>query len=800
MSTSPSSVMTEEARRAHAGRALEEFKRLISVVYAPLLRAVTGKKSLKVEPAGKISATDGKTVWLMVPWVLGETREHDRSYCGKRDAYSKEMLCPACAVRDEIDSTVFHESAHLTEASFEEVEPERIREFVKKHCPFVDADALDLPSWYKGRRVFVQVLAHFIEPVYLPTIQNVVEDIYVNRRLFKVRPGTEPSLQAHMVKVFEKGFHQADGTQVSWSDQPLDAQAVMGVYNLGMRLPHLNQNLDPIVDKMITSDEVLVDLMEAIPAKGDAYTRAEIGLQVLARLRELGFCIPPSQQEQPPEPQGEDDGSEESEQDGEDESSEPSPSGGQGGTGSTKGEEASDEDEDSETEGKDGEPSDDASDEESDEGEPSGPGTETSGDDGESEDDDQSKDDAEGSGSGDESDEESDEKPEGSGSGDDDDAEDDADEDGEDTGSGQGDDEAEGYESDDGEAAEEPQPTPEELDKQAAEEIAKMAKQMFGHEDQEQEDGNYTEPEDGLRPMGESQDDDVASELDQAIKWQKFDAPPRGINDFKEIESKVDPDLAYSGSSGFPPIVFDPGLVSGETARLRGVFAANRKRRISGSLKSGPKLDVPNLHRIGQDDFRIFGRQDRPDRRDWFVLIGLDDSGSTLTNGAAKVIREMGLGIGEMLNGVGVKFAMYAHSGRFVPKGTGICVTHKVLKGPDEPWTSETKERLQFICREDTGNLDGHTLEQYRKVIEARRETDKMILYVTDGAMPMANYNEELEVLQRELEILRRQRVNLFGVGYRTDSPKQHGMDTVVVEDGQDLPGLISGLRSRLEV
>jgi cobalamin biosynthesis protein CobT len=258
---------------------------------------------------------------------------------------------------------------------------------------------------------------------------------------------------------------------------------------------------------------------------------------------------------------------------------------------------------------------------------------------------------------------------------------------------------------------------------------------------------------------------------------------------------------ACSGQTKFKPIEFDPGLVSGETARLRSVLALNRKRRMSGSLSSGPKLDVPHLHRIGQDDFRIFGRNDRPDKRDWFVLVGLDDSGSTTTNGAGRVIREMGLGIGEMLTGVGIKFAMYGHSGRWHNGyGSGFAVTHKVIKSPDEPWTSETKERLQSLCREDTGNLDGHSLEQYRKVIEARRETDKMILYVTDGAMPMMNFNEELEVLQREIGILKRQRVNLFGVGYRTDSPKEHGMDTVVIQDGQDLPGLIHGLSTRLGV
>ena len=38
------------------------------------------------------------------------------------------------------------------------------------------------------------------------------------------------------------------------------------------------------------------------------------------------------------------------------------------------------------------------------------------------------------------------------------------------------------------------------------------------------------------------------------------------------------------------------------------------------------------------------------------------------------------------------------------------------------------------------------------------------------------------------------------GVGVETDSPKEHGMDTIIIQDGRDLPGLIGGLRERLSV
>ena len=101
-------------------RALERFTKLIAVRYKPLLRAVTGNDQLDVKPHSSQAVTDGKTIWLPVPLALGdETLEHDKSLCGQRDLADMEMLCPMCKVEDGIDAMVFHESAHITEKSFE---------------------------------------------------------------------------------------------------------------------------------------------------------------------------------------------------------------------------------------------------------------------------------------------------------------------------------------------------------------------------------------------------------------------------------------------------------------------------------------------------------------------------------------------------------------------------------------------------------------------------------------------------------------------------------------------------------
>ena len=623
-----------------------------------------------------------------------------------------------------------------------------------------------------------------------------MEDIYVNRRLYKHRPGTEKSNLVRTIKVFNEGFTTGDGTLIKWSEQPEAMQAIMGVYLLGCRLPHLIENLSDEV-QVVRNDQVLIGEMEAVPDSGTPYDRAEIAFRVLARLRELGFCIPPSQQpqeEEPspvPQPQG---------QQEEDEDQKPSPGG-----GGSQGQGQSDEDEDAEEQDDSGQESEDSEESEDDDAEPSS-GSEAGDDESYEEGDDKAEsDDADGEESDDSDDDSEDEDQESSGGGeegdDDDEAQESDGDDDQDLPSGSGDDtDAEGESSDEGD--DDPQeegPTPEELDRKEAEDIAKAMKQLMGHDDDDDDLSPRQDPQDDFRPAPQPQDNaHAAKDLDDAIRWEKFDAPPSGIKDFYEKE----PEMAKSQYKYVDPIEVDPGLISGETARMRAVFALNRKTAMTRSLKGGPRLDVPHLHRIGQDDFRIFAKKDIPRKRDWFVLVGLDDSGSTHTNGAAPFIRTMAVSVGNMLNGAGVKFAMYGHGGTGKeysdPANGDWSVRHLIIKGPDEPWTEECKSRANALGRDNTCNFDGHTLEQYRKVLQTRRETDKMLLYFTDGEMPMMNYDEEKEVLEREITILRQLRVNLFGVGYRTTSPKKYGMDTIEVQDDRDLPALTHGLAARL--
>jgi nitric oxide reductase activation protein len=127
----------------------------------------------------------------------------------------------------------------------------------------------------------------------------------------------------------------------------------------------------------------------------------------------------------------------------------------------------------------------------------------------------------------------------------------------------------------------------------------------------------------------------------------------------------------------------------------------------------------------------------------------------------------------------------------------GIDVDIYHIKDPEEPWNDKIKERLTCLGP-DSQNLDGHTFEYYRKILDKRPETDKVLLYYTDGKMPAENHDEELEILTREIRVCRHKKYALVGVGIRTDSPVRHGLDTVRIDSVEDVVKVVRHLEKVL--
>lgn len=241
-----------------------------------------------------------------------------------------------------------------------------------------------------------------------------------------------------------------------------------------------------------------------------------------------------------------------------------------------------------------------------------------------------------------------------------------------------------------------------------------------------------------------------------------------------------------------PEAVMAPALLA-----IRSAFQENAKDNRQHGQRSG-RVNPAALARVATGEVKVFSRRTLPGRRDWFVVLGLDISGSTGWADAHGVVKlePMKAAISaqvELLNRIGIKSAVYAHS------SDNQNVRIFVVQEPGQPWTDVERRRLEHL-RSISGNLDGHTLEFYRKVAEQSRATDKLILYYTDGAMPAQNRAEELRVLQREIKHCQSHGIHIVGVGYQNDDPKAHGLDTIRFDSIRDVPKIVDGLKARLLV
>lgn len=197
-------------------------------------------------------------------------------------------------------------------------------------------------------------------------------------------------------------------------------------------------------------------------------------------------------------------------------------------------------------------------------------------------------------------------------------------------------------------------------------------------------------------------------------------------------------------------------------------------------------------------DERMFAKRITPDTRKYGVVIGLDISGST-SGYRLQVIKETALAMADVCHRTGVNFEIYAHTGGM----EDIAETDKVaanvyeIKGKSDRWDTKHREILKNIGCGGV-NLDGHTMQFYRKRLDNSGCTDNVLFYFTDGSMPAANYEEERDVLVNELGIMKRRGYTVVGVGVDTDSPKQYGLDTVVVHGPNDIAAVLEKMSSRI--
>ncbi len=785
--------------------------------------------------AGKGTYSDGKTITIRPPMSLATTPEHNRKACDKRDTDTRKMTCPACANREHVVSVFFHEIGHIVFDSFVDYQLYEVSKVIENVLDgsYERTKASKNIVLLKGMKHPLMTVGGVLNK-FMPLLINAVEDARVDSNMAKVRPGTAAMLEAEYLDVAINGLVQTDGTVNMFGDLDLNTQMMLHILSIAKGYQAAPDLKEYVLESV--KNESVASLIDGIKNNKSPLDSFKSAFALLVACQAIGFFVYDEAHTYLPEPEPE----EEHEPEGDGLENEPE-EGKDDGESADESDDRSDQSDDSDEAGGTGESG----------GDDAGTGEDRDADHSDSDDADSDTEPDPTSGGGDteadvESTEEDREDPEG---GADDDAASDGDLDNE------GDEPADADSVDGEEADAGEDPTSEESgadgeDEDGSDESedgsssggegagdkADTGMDAGGDSDDDSsdefEDG---EPGDGgsgsatPRPSAEEFGDDTAS-AEEMIEALSGHAEAEGDDeDAKLIEmvvmsaehfdevSTVIAGVEFLGSENFPRYMsrfklpkseqtVPESIIAPSLLHMRRAFADNALANRQHNRRSGRVNSRVLGRRAWNDDDRLFSKKSMPGKRDYAVLIGIDISGSTMTIGGSHGrIAERSIDVptihiellaayaqAELCHRLGIKFSVFAHTGE------GDMLQIYKIKEWEQLWDDKAKRRL-FDAVPLAANLDGHTLEYYRKELDKVRATDKILMYYSDGSMPRENYNEELMILKREIATCKKRGYVLMGVGARTDAPTKHGLDTVRIDSMNDLHKVVKHLGKQIE-
>lgn len=849
-----------------AWRAVREFTKLIPT-FTAFARMITGNKNLIVQLSRSgVTETDGKTIWIVPPISMGDNHSHDRKLCDQRDE-DRMQMCPACRVREVTLRRLYHEIGHSAGNSFEVPNRFAVDAYINlvtQWHPAKVCNHADNLIWAAESAKHGLALCGGFSP-FLADINRSLEDARIDARMYRARPGLRTMFSAVTADTFARGIEGLGSQRIMWTEAPLNAQVIIGLFLLSSG--HVIQS-GWLSDEAINflNDPELRTICATVVECESASQAVIPTIRAFVRLNELGLCKVEKCEPQDPAPSMPSNSGDEGEGSA-DESpdtgtgtgqSEDSP--GSGGTSSgteadsTDGTDPEFDDGESESKPDGGSDRTDGSEDGAEEEEPQSPeddsvGSDVPGPDEESEGEasdenagqagsntdptesdeaDDSDDESSGPAQSDGSSGTGSEQGESDSSGDTDsrdaqraqasdaepELESDSDDDGDRVRPDHEDASAEpGVEETDDELEDRPigQEVWEEeneegipveiIDAGNPEQVSELLKEFSGHDGHPDEDAEIThdpsDPDERLM---------AAKAIDLAVSQSSvFDTSSRSLRGLQVITFPHYP-FRWRSSSWLNPSDFmvEERTIGPSLLKARLVFSDNLRSKEIRHRKTG-RIDASVLgKRAPIGDPRLFKRAIHPGKRSYFIVFGVDCSGSTSQFERMERIKRAIFGKAELVHRLGIPFAIFAHTGGYdstdlqnYSESQPNEVWMLQIKGPDEPWNDAVKNRLATL-QPVAENFDGHTLEFYRKQAQQRPETDRIIMYYTDGDMPAANAEEELPILVNEIELCKKNKITLMAVGINTDSPTRFGFDTVRYDDDEDLAKVVDHLGRRL--
>lgn len=302
--------LTKAERDEWARRAVKVFQGMEYSMTA-YARILTGDPGVRLQMSSGTAYTDGHTIYYRPPLSLGDPSPHMGGQCDRRDA-AGHLICPACSVREFALRQITHEVSHLVGGSFTEAssleQQSAVRQGVQAAqnpaaLAYLQKAMLHAP-WGKHIQLVLKEMSPF-----LGILVFALEDARVDLKMFRSRPGTRKMYESINKRALEEGFANLDGSRISWSEKPLNAQIMIGLLCKAEGFDY-----SPLHEKIVhdLDDPILTDLAEQVARTNTATDIAGLAVKTLVRLWELGYCdppeeVPPPQPPTPPQDEEQDD-------------------------------------------------------------------------------------------------------------------------------------------------------------------------------------------------------------------------------------------------------------------------------------------------------------------------------------------------------------------------------------------------------------------------------------------------------------------------------------------------------------
>lgn len=310
-------------------------------------------------------------------------------------------------------------------------------------------------------------------------------------------------------------------------------------------------------------------------------------------------------------------------------------------------------------------------------------------------------------------------------------------------------------------------------------------------------------------------------DLSSAISKEISDMAVKSIAEadystFTKDEDKIEPlqvDDRYVKDDWVPTLEEKVGSLVGPMQKDIERLMASQSLTVRTAGHRSGRLHSASLHRVLQNDPKVFQRKQEHNSKDTAVTLLVDNSGS-MHGSRIIVAMQAAYALGQTLERVGIASEILGFTTGSLSasarqqvydehrKGIYFCRTDTIVmpifKSFSERMTPTVKKRIAYQINVQSGmntNIDGESIEYAAQRLIPRRERRKVMMVMSDGQPVGQNTGWHLK---NTVDKLNKMGVETVGIGIQSNAVQHFYDRSMVLNKIEDLPAAVMGELRRI--